>query len=289
MKIGIHGKEFDEEIAVIIQDLFDFLLEKKSAVFLSKIYAHIIEHSPVKIANYTVYDQKSLSTLDVVICLGGDGTLLEAIAQIGVLQIPVLGINTGRLGFLATTFKEDVVKVAEQLHQGNYQFDSRTLLRLDTNHLFQKKNFALNDFTILKKDTSSMIVIHTYINENFLNSYWADGLIISTPTGSTGYSLSCGGPLILPQSNSFVITPINPHNLTARPMVIPDDSEITLKIEGRSDTFLVSLDSRFEIVEISTKLRILKESFKAKLIKLPDNNLFETLRKKLNWGVDVRN
>lgn len=289
MKIGIHGKEFDKEVAVIIQQLFDYLLEKEISIYISKGYAHILRHSSVKITNYNVYNQDSLPTLDVFITLGGDGTLLEAVSQIGALETPILGINTGRLGFLATTAKEGILQALENLLHGNYEFDERTLLHLDTENLFGQKNFALNDFTILKKDTSSMIVVHTYINGNFLNSYWADGLIVSTPTGSTGYSLSCGGPLVLPQSNNFVITPVSPHNLTARPMVVPDTSEITLRIEGRSDTFLVSLDSRFEIVESSVELKVVKERFKARLIKLPNNQIFETLRQKLHWGIDIRN
>lgn len=289
MKIGIHGKEFDKGVTAIIQQLFDYLLEKEVSIYISKGYAHILRHSSVKITNYNVYNQDSLPTLDTFITLGGDGTLLEAVSQIGALETPILGINTGRLGFLATTAKEGILQAFENLLHGNYEFDNRTLLRLDANGLFGQKNFALNDFTILKKDTSSMIVVHTYINGDFLNSYWADGLIVSTPTGSTGYSLSCGGPLVLPQSNNFVITPVSPHNLTARPMVVPDSSEITLKIEGRSDTFLVSLDSRFEIVESTVELRIVKEGFKAQLIKLPNNQIFETLRQKLHWGIDIRN
>ena len=290
MRIGIHGKEFDDESVVIIQQLLNFLIEKEATIFVSERYRHILEQSPVKFNNYHTYHQEILPTLDAILTLGGDGTLLEAVSQIGALEIPILGINMGRLGFLATTSKEDVLLAIEILFEQNYQYDDRILLRLETeNGLFGEKNFALNDVTIFKKDTSSMIVVHTYINDVFLNSYWADGLIISTPTGSTGYSLSCGGPLVLPQSNNFIITPISPHNLTARPMVLADDSEITLKIEGRSDTFLVSLDSRHETVEAGILLKIVKEAFKVRLIKLPDNQIFDTLRQKLHWGIDIRN
>lgn len=290
MKIGIHGKVFDGESAVIIQQLLDFLIKKDTAVFVSEVYASILQKSSVKFNNYYIYNQETLATLDVLITLGGDGTLLEAVSHIGALEIPILGINMGRLGFLATTSKEDVLQAIETLFKKNYEFDDRILLRLETeNNLFGTKNFALNDVTILKKDTSAMIVVHTYINGNFLNSYWADGLIISTPTGSTGYSLSCGGPLVLPQSNNFVITPVSPHNLTARPMVVSDDSEISLKIEGRSDTFLASLDSRHKTVEEGVSLKIVKETFRARLIKLPNNQIFDTLRQKLHWGIDIRN
>jgi len=290
MRIGIHGKEFDDQTAIIIQQLFKVILAKGATIFVSEKYEKILQQSLVEFNEYNTYDQEDLSGLELMLTLGGDGTLLEAVSQIGALETPILGINTGRLGFLATTSKEDVFQAVDEVFSKNYEFDDRKLLRLETEgELFGDKNFALNDFTILKKDTSSMIVIHTYINGDFLNSYWADGLIISTPTGSTGYSLSCGGPLILPRSNNFVITPISPHNLTARPMVVSDNSEITLKIEGRSDTFLVSLDSRFEIVQSGVTLKVVKESFKAKLIKLPSNQIFETLRQKLNWGIDIRN
>jgi len=292
MKIGVHGKEFDSQTAVIIQGILDFLYANHVEVYLSEGYAQILTTTSVKTSTEQIYNQSNLSSLNLttIITLGGDGTLLDVVSQIGNLEIPILGINIGRLGFLATTAKEEAIDSLKQVLNEEFNFDVRTLLRLETeNKCFGNKNFALNDCTILKKDTSSMIVVHTYVNGDFLNSYWADGLIISTPTGSTGYSLSCGGPLILPQSHNFAITPISPHNLTARPMVLSDDSEITLRVEGRSDSFLVSLDSRFEIVNNGVTLKVVKENFGAKLIKLPNNNIFDTLRQKLNWGADVRN
>jgi len=290
MKIGIHGKEFDDQSAIIIQQLLHYLVDKNAEVFLSNGYDVILKESSVEFTTYSIYNPDTLSTLDALITLGGDGTLLDVVSQIGALETPILGINMGRLGFLATTSKEDVLQAVDLLFEGNYEFDERILLRLETeSNAFGQKNFALNDVTVLKKDTSSMIVVHTYINGNFLNSYWADGLIISTPTGSTGYSLSCGGPLVLPQSSNFILTPVSPHNLTARPMVLADDSEIILKIGGRSDTVLLSLDSRHETVEAGVELKIVKEKFMARLIKLPNNQIFDTLRQKLNWGIDIRN
>jgi NAD+ kinase len=290
MKIGIHGKEFDEQSAIIIAQLLQYIAAKDAEIFLSDGFDSILKDSSVAFSNYKVYNTDTLYALDAIITLGGDGTLLDVVSQIGALETPILGINMGRLGFLATTAKEDVIQAVDLLFEGNYEIDERTLLRLETkNNVFGQKNFALNDVTVLKKDTASMIVVHTYINGDFLNSYWADGLIISTPTGSTGYSLSCGGPLVLPQSNNTVLTPVSPHNLTARPMVLADDSEITLKIEGRSDTFLLSLDSRHETVEAGIELTVVKEKFVAKLIKLPNNQIFDTLRQKLHWGIDIRN
>jgi NAD+ kinase len=222
--------------------------------------------------------------------LGGDGTLLESVTYIGKAETPILGINTGRLGFLATISREDVEKSLDELLNNNFTIDSRSLLRLvSTPKLFGNLNFALNDFTIMKKDTSSMITVHVHVDGELLNSYWSDGIIVSTPTGSTGYSLSCGGPLVHPKSESFVITAVSPHNLGTRPIVLANDAELSFHIEGRSKKYLVSLDSRFETVDESVKLRIKKEKFRVKLIRLSSQNYFNTLRQKLNWGIDVRN
>lgn len=290
MKFGIHGKKFDEQTVPFIQEVFDELRKRRSEVVISESYKRVLEKNNISLNDFSIYQEKdNLSHLDCMITLGGDGTLLEALTHVGSTEVPILGINTGRLGFLATTAKQDISHAIDCLYAKNYDFDQRTLLRLDSDSLFDGLNFALNDFTILKKDTSSMIVVHAYMNGEFLNSYWADGVIVSTPTGSTGYNISCGGPLVLPQSNNFIITPVSPHNLTVRPIVVPDDSELSFTIEGRSKTFLISLDSRFEAVDDSVRLKITKEKFKAKLIKLNDNNYFKTLRQKLNWGLDVRN
>jgi NAD+ kinase len=203
-----------------------------------------------------------------------------------------LGINTGRLGFLATTTQSMIDAAAQALADGTYEIEKRLLVRLETAvdvDVFDGLNFALNEFTVLKQDTSSMITVHAYLNGEFLNSYWADGLIIATPTGSTGYSLSCGGPVVVPQSKNLIITPVSPHNLNVRPLVVADDSVITLEVEGRSNYFLVSLDSRSATVEAGLRLTIRKEDFKARLIKLDGSSFVNTLRKKLNWGLDARN
>jgi NAD+ kinase len=222
--------------------------------------------------------------------LGGDGTMLESVTFVGKAEVPILGINTGRLGFLATTSREDVDTALDAVFEGKYQVEKRTLLKLTSStKLFEPRNFALNDITIMKKDTSSMITVHVKVDGEPLNSYWADGIIISTPTGSTGYSLSCGGPLVYPKSESFIITAVSPHNLGTRPIVISDKSEIGIEIEGRSKKYLISLDSRFETVDESVKLKIKRERFLVKLIQLPGQHFFETLRQKLNWGLDIRN
>lgn len=290
MKFGVHGKEFDQETIPYIQEVFRELNKRKADVFVSKAFLNNLTQNKIDTGAVSTYEeQDNLAYLDFMLTLGGDGTLLEALTHVGKTEVPLLGINTGRLGFLATTAKQDISHAIDCLYASNFDFDRRTLLHLKSNGLFNGLNFALNDFTILKKDTSSMIVVHAYINGEFLNSYWSDGIIVSTPTGSTGYNISCGGPLVLPQSNNFIITPVSPHNLTVRPIVVPDDSELSFTIEGRSKNFLISLDSRFEVVDDTVRLKVVKEDFKAKLVKLKENNYFKTLRQKLNWGLDVRN
>jgi NAD+ kinase len=222
--------------------------------------------------------------------LGGDGTLLDTITLVRNHGIPIVGINTGRLGFLASISKDQLESCVEYLLQGRYDLDKRSLIRLETPiPLFGQVNYALNEITIHKKDSSSMIIIHTYLNGEYLNSYWADGLIISTPTGSTGYSLSCGGPIIVPQSENFVITPIAPHNLNVRPIVVSDKYVISLEVEGRNPFFLASLDSRSITIDSSVQLAARKEDFSIDIVRLHSENFLGTLRNKLMWGLDVRN
>jgi NAD+ kinase len=228
--------------------------------------------------------------LDFLLSIGGDGTLLDSVCVVGNKEIPILGLNTGRLGFLANVATDKIGEAIEELAKGNYQIESRILLSLSSSKkLFHGVNFALNEFTIHKKDTSSMITVHTFIDGKYLNSYWADGLIVATPTGSTGYSLSCGGPLITPGAKNFVITPVSPHNLNVRPIIVSDEAEISFEIEGRTDKFMISLDSRSTSISSEVKLSVKKEAFSAKLVKLPSYHFFDTLRQKLNWGLDLRN
>lgn len=289
MRIGVHGRDFQLKSSRFIERVLTILSRYKAELYVSaKFQRHFKSRQPFK---FKVFEEgDSLKNLDFFISLGGDGTLLESITYVGKFEVPVLGINTGRLGFLATISREETEDALDNLFKGNYSIDERTMLRLVSDpKLFGDTRFALNDLTIMKKDTSSMITVHVSVDGELLNSYWADGVIVSTPTGSTGYSLSCGGPLVFPESESFIITPVSPHNLGARPIVVSDHSEISFRIEGRSKKFLVSLDSRVETVDESVKLKVLKERFKAQLIQLPGKHYFKTLRQKLNWGLDPRN
>lgn len=293
MVIGIHGKEFGDETVVFIEHVFEVLNRKKGELVISEYFNQfLLERNIVLSGNVSTYKKHDdLSRLDILLTFGGDGTLLEAITHVGPSGVPILGVNLGRLGFLATTSRENFNTAMDAVFKRRYTLEPRTLLKFQCadKNLFDGVRFALNDFTILKKDTSSMIMVNAYINGEFLNSYWADGIIVSTPTGSTGYSMSCGGPLVLPNSDNFIITPVSPHNLTVRPIVVPDSSKLSFSIEGRSNNFLISLDSRFEVVDNSVQLNVKKEDFCINLVKLEDNNYFKTLRQKLNWGLDVRN
>lgn len=240
---------------------------------------------------YSTFNKTSdLEEIDFIISLGGDGTLLDAVTFVGDKGIPVLGINYGRLGFLASIGKDEIHSAVESLVNRSFVLDKRTLVHLDANMpLFKGVAYGLNEFTIHKQDTSPMIKIHTYLNGEFLNTYWADGLIVATPTGSTGYSLSCNGPVVFPDSKSFVITPVSPHNLNIRPLVVPDDSVISFEVEGRTDGFLCTLDSRREIADKEVLLAIRKEAFYMNLVRLNENNFLQTIRNKLSWGLDKRN
>ena len=291
MRVGVHGKEFTRQTAPFIERIFEILSAHKIDIVVSSKFHKNLKSSQLKKFRIKVYEPgDKLKNFEFFFSLGGDGTLLESVTHVGRAGIPILGINTGRLGFLATISREEMERALEQLFNKEYTLDERSLLRLDSDEdLFHGFNFALNDFTVVKKDTASMITVHTYIDGEFLNSYWADGIIVATPTGSTGYSLSCGGPLVFPRSGNFVITPVSPHNLTVRPIVISDKSEISFRVEGRSKKFLISLDSRMATVDDSVRLKIVKADLAVNLIELTDHHYFRTLRQKLNWGLDIRN
>jgi NAD+ kinase len=291
MKLAILGKPFQEKLVPYIQGLFDELVQRQAEVIVVesfKVYLQNYIQLPEGIGTFRRGD--SLAGVNFVLSIGGDGTLLDAVTYVGARQIPILGINTGRLGFLATVPFDKIPAAIDALYKGHYAIDERSLIRADTDQeIFDGINFGLNEFSILKTDTSTMIVVHTYLDGEYLNSYWADGLLVSTPTGSTGYSLSCGGPVVLPQTNNFVISPVCPHNLNVRPLVVPDKSVITFEIEGRSNNFLVSLDSRSRPVDASVQIAVRRESFNAKLVRMTHVNFLTTLRTKLNWGFDKRN
>jgi NAD+ kinase len=292
MRIAIHGRDTRSASTSFIEKLIEDLRERDVEVIASdKLVSHLPPTHVKKLKLKSFHQKDNLAKTDFFISVGGDGTLLESVTYVGKSGVPILGINTGRMGFLATTHRNDVGLAIEDLITGKFQIDERSLLRLysDQKDLFDDLPFALNDLTIMKKDSSSMITVHVHVDGELLNSYWADGIVIATPTGSTGYNLSCGGPLVYPKSNTFVITPVSPHNLTARPIVVSDSSEITFAIEGRSKKYLLSLDSRYESVDGNVKLKVKKEKFTIKLVLLPGYHYFKTLRQKLNWGLDVRN
>lgn len=291
MKIGVHGKDFTRQSAPFIERIFENLTRQKIDIVVSSRFQKNLRLAQFRKFRFKTYEPgDNLRSFELFFSLGGDGTLLESVTHIGKTGVPIFGINTGRLGFLATVGIEEIDEAMEMIFERNYSIDERALLRLDSDRdLFSGFNFALNDFTLVKKDSSSMITVHTYVDGELLNSYWADGIIVATPTGSTGYSLSCGGPLVFPKSSNFVITPVSPHNLTVRPIVVPDQSEISFRVEGRSKKFIVSLDSRMETVDESVKLKVRKADIRVNLVQLKGQHYFKTLRQKLNWGLDARN
>ena len=291
MKIAILGKPFSEQIAPFIQKLFDELLRRNTDILLVEHFQLYLQNT-LQIPNDlpTFKRGDDLTGVDVVLSIGGDGTLLDTVTYVGAQQIPILGINTGRLGFLATISYDSINVALDALYKGHYTLDDRALIRVDSDQeVFDGINFGLNEFSVLKRDSSSMIAVHTYIDGEYLNSYWADGLVVATPTGSTGYSLSAGGPLVLPQTNNFVISPVCPHNLNVRPMIVSDRSVISFEVEGRSSSYLASLDSRSVPVDMNVQLAVRRENFVARLVKLHHVNFLSTLRSKLNWGMDNRN
>lgn len=291
MKIAIYGRVFTEKYDERIQQLFDILKSKNAELVVFEKFFQFLKKR-INIPDYPTFEAHNLnsSNADVMLSIGGDGTLLDTLVFVRDSGIPIIGVNTGRLGFLSTISLLEIEQAIDALTNNEYTLDKRNLLRLETkNQLFGDQNFALNELTVHKKDSSSMIAIHAYLNGEYLNTYWADGLIVSTPTGSTAYSLSCGGPIIIPGSENFIITPIAPHNLNVRPIVMPSSNTITLKLEGRSKQYLVALDSRTETIDSSVELAIKKESFQVNLIRLNHHNFLSTLRNKLMWGLDLRN
>jgi NAD+ kinase len=292
MLVALYNRTFDEQDIPFLRSLL-LLLEshKLQLVIYKDFYERMLVHIPFERTPRLFTGKRDLPPgTDMLVSLGGDGTMLDAVCFVGDTNIPLIGVNLGRLGFLAAIPEEEVEAAILSLVRGSYTLEKRTLLHLDSSvPLFDGSPFALNEFTIHRQDTSSMIKIHTYLNGEFLNTYWADGLIVATPTGSTGYSLSCGGPVVFPQASSFVITPVAPHNLNTRPIVVPDDNVISFEIEGRSEHFLCTLDSRTEMINSSVQLAVKKESFLISLVRPDEHNFLKTIRQKLYWGIDKRN
>ena len=293
MKIAVYGPLYNERSKSTIKILIEYLKNRSVEVFFEKdFYESVLKISNIDIESFRCDTFKSLdNSFDLLISIGGDGTILRAITYVKDLNIPIVGINTGRLGFLATIPMNTVEKALDEIFEGNYRISKRSLLAITVGEgeaVFDL-NFALNEITVSRKNTTSMISVETWLDDEYLTSYWADGLIVSTPTGSTGYSLSCGGPVIMPESDSFVLTPIAPHNLNARPLVISSNKIIKLKVSGREDEHLVSLDSRIKTLPNNTTITIQKAPFNMHMIELKDERFIETLRKKLLWGADQRN
>ena len=292
MKIVVYGNKFNKEASPYVEQLFNLLIEKGVQISVNNsLFEFTKQFFPLN-EKVNVKHKKSLLEVDTdfLISVGGDGTILDTITTVRDSNVPILGVNTGRLGFLANNTKDEILSSVNSLLSGEFKIDSRTLLSIKSNvNQFGEDNFALNEFTLHKKDSSMMMTVHVFIDGEFLNSYWADGVIVATPTGSTAYSLSCGGPLLSPGSDNFVITPIAPHNLNLRPLVVKDDVEILLKMEGRDAEFLTTLDSRSQTVKQDAVITLKKASFNVNLIQFNHQNFFSTIRNKLYWGRDVRN
>ena len=292
MKAAIYSRVMEEEQRKDVQFFFDEMAKQKieASIYLP-FFEQIKDRIKLPSSTTTFYLSGDLNEeIEFVISLGGDGTLLDTVTLVRDTGIPIMGINFGRLGFLAGIGRTEVATAVRALTDQTYVVDKRTLIHLDASiSLFGQVPFALNEFAIHKRDTAPMIKIHTYLNGEFLNTYWADGLIVSTPTGSTGYSLSCNGPIMFPESGSFLITPVAPHNLNVRSIIVPDDNVISFEVESRTDQIICALDSRREIVSKNVQLAVKKEAFLLNLLRLTENNFLQTLHNKLTWGLDKRN
>jgi len=294
MKIAVYGREFHASVIPYVQHLFDSLTAKGAELWIyGEFQEFLIQQKlvfPQRLSTYNAQDGLP-DDIGFMLSLGGDGTMLAAVSIVGDSGIPVAGINFGRLGFLADISKDDIDTAMEAILLGDYDIQGRTLVSVESEQttLFDGSHFALNDVTLFKSDSSAMITVNAYVNGELLNAYWADGIIVATPTGSTAYSLSCGGPILMPGSGNFVITPISPHNLNVRPVVLSDEVELQLDIESRSGKFLLSCDSKTAAVSSDIRLTVRKAHYQANLIRLKNYRYFSTLRNKLLWGLDARN
>lgn len=288
MKVAVYSQYYKEKSTENFEELISILQKNGASIFVEHSFMKNLTTKKLKVKTFTTLDK----SYDLLISVGGDGTILRAMTYVRDLGIPIVGINTGRLGFLATIPSDEVEDALSDILKGNYKISERSLLSVETepkNEGLASLNFALNEIALSRKNTTSMISVDTRLDGEYLTSYWSDGLIVSTPTGSTGYSLSCGGPVITPNAKSLVLTPIAPHNLNARPLVIPDDTAISLKVNGREDNYLMSLDSRIVTLNNDTIVTIKKAHFTIKMVELLNESFLDTLRKKMLWGEDRRN
>ena len=293
MKVAVFGRFYNKTTSRSVETLFKYLLKKDIDAYIETEFYNLIKTEAPN-ANYSAFKTFDIldKSFDLLVSVGGDGTILRATTFVRDINIPIIGINTGRLGFLATIQVDDIENAIQNIIDGKYKISERSLLSVETipnNKDISSLNFAINEIAVSRKNTTSMITVETYLDGEYLTTYWSDGLIVSTPTGSTGYSLSCGGPVITPDAKSFVLTPIAPHNLSARPLVIPDSTEIQLKVDGREESHLISLDSRIATLENGTIIKIKKAPFKIKMVDLLNESFLDTLRKKMLWGEDRRN
>ncbi|HEX5153596.1 MAG TPA: NAD kinase [Parafilimonas sp.] len=290
MKIAIYSRGNDQDLKGELQELVSRLTNNHIEVLLHYSLSRFITLPDNSYINFFLGHEELNNTVDFLISLGGDGTILDTVTLVRNKNIPIVGINYGRLGFLASISKEELGPAVDALVNRRYVIDRRSLIHLDANvELFGDAPFAINEFSIHKRDISPMIKIRTYLNGEFLNTYWSDGLIVATPTGSTGYNMSCNGPIVFPEAGSFVITPVAPHNLNVRPIVVPDSYIISFEVESRSDEFICAMDARREIVQKEVQLAVKKEDFSINLVRLNENNFMSTLHTKLTWGLDKRN
>ena len=292
MKVALFGKDYKGDQQKYLQQIIDKLVLNNVDLSLFQPFYDQLKNSlnlPEGITFFNSHTDLKEDT-DMLFSIGGDGTILDTVPYVRDSGIPILGFNLGRLGFLSSVPKNEIEQALENVFKGDYYLNKRALLQLDQpQNIFGDLNFALNDLTIYRNNTTSLIVVHVYVDDKFLNSYWGDGLIVSTPTGSTAYSLSVGGPIISPGSQNFVIAPIASHNLTVRPIVIQDSSVIKIKIEGREDKYLMTMDSRHSTINKKDELLIRRCDFGVNLVELKNKDFFSTIRDKLLWGVDTRN
>lgn len=290
LRFALFGNTYQEHKSAHVTHLLEILRRRKAQICISnEFYDFLRNHTKADLSGLEVFEGNNFSA-DMVLSIGGDGTCLKAASRVGKKEIPILGINTGRLGFLADVLPDQMEDAFDEIYQGNYLAEPRRVLKLTCNgHVLKGYPYGLNEIAVLKRDTSSMITIHAYINGEPLNVYQADGLVISTPTGSTGYSLSVGGPILVPQSGTISLTAVAPHSLNVRPIVIRDDWEITLDVESRSHNFLIAVDGRSETCREGTRLTIKRADYYVRIVKRCHHSFFNTLREKMMWGMDGRN
>ncbi len=293
MHFALYGKVIQEENCNFVNLVFTTLMESEIKISIFDIYyerlKNLIDLNQYQFDIIEMYSDLKKIEVDIILSLGGDGTILTASLLSLESKTPILGVNLGRLGFLASVEESKFKSAIQKIIKGNYDLEIRSMLELNSNLPVFERPFALNDMTISKRDTSAMIVIHTYVDDEFLTSYWADGIIISTPTGSTGYSLSCGGPIVEPKANNIVLTPVAPHNLSVRPIVLSDTSVLRFEIEGRAENFLCTLDSRYATITHDYIIEVRRSKYNTHLVKFKERNFMKTIREKMNWGSDTRN